>query len=304
MGDREGGGGCRTQAPPGVVAGACRGAALAPLLARQYHTAARSPPGSGTDPLPSRTQPMNLQRLVQESDTRAGRVFDLIIQGFILLSLISFSIETLPDLDPQTRAFLRAFEIVTVIVFTAEYLLRVAVSQERWRFVFSFYGMIDLLAILPFYIAPSIDLRSIRIVRLLRLFRILKLVRFSRAIARFRIVFLAIREELVVFLAASATLIYVAGVGIYHFENARQPETFSDVFSSMWWAVATLTTVGYGDVYPITVGGRVFTTVILFIGLGVIAVPAGLVASAMSEVLREEAITGDMEVPKTLPDRM
>ena len=187
-----------------------------------------------------------------------------------------------------TRQVLFVIEVATVAVFTVEYLLRLWLAERKARFVFSFYGIIDLLAILPFYVARGLDLRAFRAFRLLRLLRALKVVRYSRAIEHFRLAFEAIRAELTVFAVACLVVIYTSSVGIYYFESAAQPETFGSVFSSMWWAVATLTTVGYGDVYPVTVGGRLFTALILLIGLGVIAVPSGLFASALTQVLRRE----------------
>ena len=231
---------------------------------------------------------MNLKQIVEDSDSKTGRAFDLCIQFLIIVSLISFCAETLPDLSSRTRHILAYLEIITVLIFTAEYLLRIFVAENKLRFIFSFYGLIDLLAVLPFYVATGVDLRSIRIFRLFRLFRLLKLFRYSRAIRRFRRVFALIREELVLFLLACVFLIFIASVGIYYFERDAQPEVFRSIFHCMWWAVSTLTTVGYGDIYPITVGGRVFTFVILMVGLGIIAVPAGLVASALSQTLQEE----------------
>jgi voltage-gated potassium channel len=160
--------------------------------------------------------------------------------------------------------------------------------------VFSFYGLIDLAAILPFYIATGFDLRSVRAIRLLRLFRIFKMVRYSEALARFRRAFQLVREELVIFLSASFVIVYLASVGIYYFENPAQPEIFASVFHSMWWAIATLSTVGYGDIYPITSGGRLFTGLVLLVGLGIVAVPAGVLASALSQI-RSEDLAGDAE---------
>jgi len=224
-----------------------------------------------------------LRIVVEENQTPQGRWFDLSIQALIVLSLISFSIETLPDLNAGFRNFLQFFEIITVIIFTIEYLLRLFVAKNKRKFVFSFYGIIDLLAILPFYLSFKIDLRSIRILRLFRLFRIFKIIRYSKAIRRFARAFLSIKEELVLFLILSSFLLFLSAVGIYYFENPAQPEVFQSVFHSMWWAVATLTTVGYGDIYPITVGGKIFTGFMLFIGLGVIAVPTGLIASALTK---------------------
>jgi voltage-gated potassium channel len=226
---------------------------------------------------------MNLKQIIENNDTPQGRVFDLVIQTLIVISLISFSIETLPEITASTQRILRYIEIVTVGIFTIEYLLRIFVTDRKLAFVFSFYGIVDLLAILPFYIATGIDLRSIRALRLLRLFRAFKLFRYNQAIQRFHRALIIAKEELVLFFFVTILLLYFSAVGIYYFENEAQPEVFSSIFHSLWWAVATLTTVGYGDVYPITAGGRIFTFFVLMIGLGIVAVPTGLVASALSE---------------------
>ena len=224
-----------------------------------------------------------LKQIIEDSDTKAGKTFDLTIQSIIVLSLVCFSIETLPDLSDESRTLLHVIEIISVIIFTVEYLARVAVASDKAAFVFSFFGIIDLLAILPFYLSTGLDLRSPRSFRLLRLVRILKLARYSAAAKRFHRAFLIAREELALFLFASMIVLYLAAVGIYHFENPAQPEEFSSVFHSLWWAVSTLTTVGYGDIYPVTAGGKMFTFCILVVGLGIVSIPAGLVASALSK---------------------
>lgn len=229
-----------------------------------------------------------IQQIIEDSDTRAGKAFDLGIQVVIVFSLICFSIETLPDLSTATRRILKWIEIASVAIFTVEYLARVYVASNKRAFIFSFFGIIDLLAILPFYLSTGLDLRSLRAFRLLRLVRILKLARYSAAARRFHRAFIIAREELALFLFATLIVIYLAGVGIYHFEYPAQPKVFSSVFHSLWWAVATLTTVGYGDVYPITTGGKIFTFFILAIGLGIVSIPAGLVASALSKAREME----------------
>ncbi|MBN71586.1 MAG: voltage-gated potassium channel [Gimesia sp.] len=229
-----------------------------------------------------------LKQVVEDSDTKAGKTFDLFIQAVIVISLVSFTIETLPDLSPTTRTFLRGIEIVSVIIFTVEYLARVLVASNRPAFIFSFFGIIDLLAILPFYLGMGLDLRSLRAFRLLRLVRIFKLARYSAAARRFHRAFLIAKEELALFLFATLIVIYLAAVGIYHFENPAQPEAFSSVFHSLWWAVSTLTTVGYGDIYPVTAGGKIFTFFILAAGLGIVSIPAGLVASALAKAREME----------------
>lgn len=221
--------------------------------------------------------------MVESTDTHLGRAFDLSIQVLIILSVVSFSIETIPSISEQARFYLRVFEIVSVGIFTLEYIVRLVCAEQKKRFVFSFFGIIDFLSIAPFYLALGIDLRSLRTFRLLRLVRILKLARYNAALRRFHKAFLIAKEELALFLFATLIIFYLAGVGIYYFENPAQPEAFSSIFHSLWWAVATLTTVGYGDIYPITVGGKIFTFFILVIGLGIVSIPAGMVASALAK---------------------
>lgn len=224
-----------------------------------------------------------LKNIVEINDNRKSRVFAYFIQALIFISIISFSYETIPDLDTTTRKILRIIEVFCVLVFSIEYLLRIYVADHKLKFVFSFYGIIDLLAILPFYLALGIDLRSLRALRFLRLFRILKLMRYNRAINHFTKAIALAKEEILLFLIVTLILIYFSAVGIYYFENEVQPENFSSIFDSLWWAIITLTTVGYGDVYPITVGGKVFTFFILMIGLGIVAIPTGIISSALTK---------------------
>jgi len=231
---------------------------------------------------------MQLKRIIEENDTTAGKAFDLFIQFLIVLSLVSFCIETLPNLGKNTKWILNTTEVIIVAIFTLEYLLRLFVADKKLKFVFSFYALIDLIAILPFYVARGIDLRSIRVFRLFRLIRAFKIFRYSKAIQRFKNAFLEVKEELILFLVATGFLLFIAAVGIYYFENPAQPEQFKSIFHCLWWAVATLTTVGYGDIYPITAGGKIFTSFIVIIGLGIIAVPTGLIASALTKTLKDE----------------
>ncbi|MFC6672071.1 ion transporter [Marinobacterium aestuariivivens] len=214
--------------------------------------------------------------------------FSWCITGIILFSALCFSLETLSDLDDAANTFLHYSEIVVVILFTIEYIIRVTLSKNRLRFIFSFYGLIDLISILPFYLAFSVDLRTLRLVRLLRLARLLKLARYNTAIQRFSSALYLAKEELIIFTLASFMVLYFAAVGIYHFEHAAQPDIFRSLFDCLWWSVATLTTVGYGDIYPVTTGGRFFTFVVLMVGLGLVAVPTGIVASALSAVRRQQ----------------
>ncbi len=223
-----------------------------------------------------------IKGIVELNDTRLSRFFGFSIQLLIILSVVTFSIETIPDLKPRTRSILKSFELFCVIIFSIEYVLRVYVADKKLKFIFSFFGIIDLLAILPFYVAFGVDLRSVRTLRFVRLFRLLKLVRYNRAIKHFARAISIAKEEILLFFFITLILIYLSGVGIYYFEHEAQPEQFSSIFDSLWWAIITLTTVGYGDVYPITIGGRLFTFFILMIGLGVVAIPTGILSSALT----------------------
>ena len=224
-----------------------------------------------------------LREIVEDTTTKKGKYFDYFIQLIILLSLISFSLETLPNISEDLRLILEKFELVSIIIFSVEYLLRVFVSKKPFKYIFSFYGVIDVLAILPFYLNRFLDLRFLRAFRIFRIFRALKLIRYNKALNRFNRAFKIVKEELVLFFIVTLILLFITSAGIYSFEHEAQPDVFKSVFHSAWWSIVTLTTVGYGDVYLITLGGKVFTFFVLIIGIGIIAVPAGLVGTALSK---------------------
>jgi len=221
--------------------------------------------------------------ILEDTTTKRGRYFDYFIQILILLSLVSFSLDTLPNLSYNTRVFLDYFEVISIVIFTVEFLLRIYVSKKPLSYIFSFYGIIDILAILPFYLNRVLDLRFLRAFRIFRIFRALKLLRYNKALNRFRVAFKIVKEEVTLFFIVTLVLIFITSAGIYFFENEAQPEVFKSVFHSAWWSIVTLTTVGYGDVYPITLGGKIFTFFVLMIGVGLVTVPAGLVATALSK---------------------
>lgn len=179
-------------------------------------------------------------------------------------------------------------ELISVIIFSVEYLLRVYSAKSPLKYIFSFFGIIDLLAILPFYLKFAIDLRALRVFRVFRIFRALKLIRYNKALLRFHVAAKMVKEEMVLFFIVTAILVFLSASGIYFFENEAQPEVFSSIFHSFWWAIVTLTTVGYGDVYPITVGGKIFTFFVLIIGVGVVTVPAGIIATALTSARNME----------------
>ncbi|MCX7547894.1 ion transporter [Xanthomarina sp. F1114] len=224
-----------------------------------------------------------IKNIVEINDNKASKFFAIFIQILILISIVTFTLETTPDLEPKTRFILYLIEVFCVVIFTVEYILRIYVSDKKLKFIFSFYGLIDLFAILPFYLSFGVDLRSLRALRLLRLLRVFKLVRYNRALNHFTNAIKSAKEEILLFLFITLILIYFSAVGIYYFENEAQPEHFASILDSLWWAIVTLTTVGYGDVYPITAGGKIFTFFILLIGLGIVAIPTGIISSALTK---------------------
>jgi voltage-gated potassium channel len=224
-----------------------------------------------------------LRIIIEDNTSQKGKIFDYFIQVLIFLSLAAFTVETLPNNSVDTVNILNNFELICVIIFSVEYILRIFVSKNPLKYIFSFYGIIDFLAIFPFYLRGTFDLRAFRAFRIFRIFRALKLIRYNKALNRFHIATKIVKEEIILFLIITFIFIFLASAGIYFFENKAQPEIFASVIHSAWWAVVTLTTIGYGDVYPITIGGKIFTFFILLIGVGIVTIPAGLVASALSK---------------------
>ncbi len=225
-----------------------------------------------------------------------GRVMDVLI----VASAVAIALETMPQLPGNLRRFLLSFEVFLLIVFSVEYLVRLTTARRPLRYAFSFWGIVDLLSIAPAIALMTPQWQVLRTFRLLRLVRLLKLFRGSHAMERLVVAFRQVRGELLVFGVISGLMLYVSAVGIYIFEHDAQPEVFTSIPDSLWWAVASFTTVGYGDMFPVTAGGKIFTTVVLFIGLGVIAVPSAIVTAALLESetniqrrIREAAENGD-----------
>lgn len=222
-----------------------------------------------------------LLNLISETHP-VGRKFNWLIQVLILLSVVSFSLETLPNLSELQLLWLHIIEIILVFFFSVEYVLRVYAAKKPLKYILSFFGIIDVLSILPFYLHFGFGFVSFRALRFLRLFRVLELMEFNKAIGHYKRAILLAKEELILFMLTALILIYFAAVGIYYFEHSAQPEVYSSIFTSLWWSVCTMTTVGYGDMYPITAGGRIFTFGLLFVGLSIISVPAGILSSALT----------------------
>lgn len=211
--------------------------------------------------------------------------------GFVLICLILTSILTFTlETEFHTILFFKSLSMAIAIIFGVEYLLRVwsAAVREGGRigYVFSFYGLIDLIAFLPALILPvasgSVLLRTLR---LLRLTQILKIQSVRQAIFRFSKALSRAKNDLIVSFAFSGFLIFIGAVGMFYIEGKVQPEAFGSIPRALWWSVATLTTVGYGDVYPITVSGKILASIIALIGIAAVAMPAGILAAAFSATI-------------------
>ena len=229
-----------------------------------------------------------------------GTAFTAVIQFLILASAVVFVLESdkgVWGLTEYATHFL-ILDWVFFVLFSAEYALRVYIEPRKRDFIFSFYGIIDLLAILPsLFLVPGF--RVLRVLRFLRVFRIFKATRFILAVDRLTAALRGIQQELLALVILSLMLVYLAACGIHYFERDVQPEKFGTIIDSMWWAVVTLTTVGYGDVYPETGGGRVFTALVTLVGVGLIAIPSGLLASALTEARVEREIAEESKTEGT-----
>lgn len=232
-----------------------------------------------------------------EPEDAVGKYFDIFLLGLIFLNLIAVALETVDSLFEQYFFWFRAFDIFSVAVFTVEYILRVwscTVKESyrhplwgRLRFMITPLALIDLLAIIPFYLPLlSPQMRVGRALRLFRLFRVLKLNRYTDSLTIVVQVLRLKQEELILSLFVLSILLAIASSLIYFAEHQAQPDAFSSIPEAMWWGTITLTTVGYGDVYPVTLIGRILGAILAILGIGLFALPAGILASGFAEELQ------------------
>jgi voltage-gated potassium channel len=234
-----------------------------------------------------------------DEPSKLSKAFDIFIICLIVLNVITVIADTF-SLPEWARNILWWIEVVSVVIFTLEYLLRIYTAdlmfpemkpfRARLRYIRSFMAVIDLLAILPFYVPYiiPIDLRILRMLRIIRLLRIFKINRYTTALSTIADVFKRKRHELLSSIAVVSMLMIIAAVLMYNIENEAQPEAFENAFAALWWAVATLTTVGYGDVYPVTVLGKILSAIIALLGIGLVAVPTGIISSGFVESMEEK----------------
>lgn len=233
-----------------------------------------------------------------DSGSTAARYVELSLLGLIVANIIALILESVRELNSRYGNFFITVEIFSVLIFTVEYILRVWSSPEnpkfsndvrgRLRYMGTTMVVIDLLAILPFYLAfLPFDLRFLRIIRLFRLFRLLKIARYLVALNLIESVLREKREQIYITLMLIFFLLIITSTVMFYAENEAQPEVFSSIPASMWWGIETLTTVGYGDILPVTPFGKLMGGMIAILGIGLFALPAGILSSGLTDQLQK-----------------
>lgn len=234
----------------------------------------------------------------KDNDT-LSKVFDFSILSLVFLNILAVILGTVPSIQTEYPNLLYRFEVFSVIIFSVEYIIRVwaCIHSKRFsrpftgriKYIFTPMAICDLLSILPFYLTfASIDLRFIRIFRLFRIFRVAKVGRYYKSLDIIRKAVVNKKEELLLSTFMMLTLLVVSSSVMYVVEHDVQPKVFTSIPAAMWWAVAALTTVGYGDVYPITPIGKLFGAIIAILGIGMFALPAGIIASSFVEEIERK----------------
>jgi len=226
-----------------------------------------------------------------------SKTFNVSMLVLISLNIVSVILETEAGLYSRYRIFFDFFDVFSVGVFTLEYILRIWTCTEhpeykapisgRLRYALSTSMLVDLISFLPFYVPLwGMDLRIIRVIRLFRLFRLMKMARYSKSLSTIVNVIKSKKEELGITLFSGGVLLILASSLLYFIEHDTQPDAFSSIPAAMWWGAITLTTVGYGDVYPVTILGKIVGAFIAVLGIGLFALPAGIIASGFASELQ------------------
>ncbi len=241
-----------------------------------------------------KTWRQHLYETVFEADTLAGKIFDVCILFLILASVIIITLETVPTLFALYKDVFFYLEIIFTLIFTIEYILRLVASEKPFNYMKSFYGVIDILAILPTYLAvifPSFHyFLIIRVIRLLRVFRVFKMVHFLRESLHLLNALWHARRKIAVFFLSVILITIVCGSLMYIIEHHKN-ESFNSIPQSIYWAIVTLTTVGYGDVSPITPMGKLLASFIMLLGYCIIAVPTGIVSASLVKGMTDMKVT-------------
>ena len=243
----------------------------------------------------------NIYTLIDEDkgNNKADAYVDIFVSILIIFNVFFIFLESYPTIKGEFGDFFHGFELFSIVIFSVEYILRVWTAdllypnlkpfRARLKFIFSPLGLIDLFAILPFFLPLifKLDLRIMRALRLLRLLRMFKLGRHSSSLKLIGSVIKETKYDLLVTVFLTFILLIIASTLMFYIENDAQPDAFENIGEAMWWAVATLTTVGYGDIYPVTGFGKLLSGLIALIGIGIVALPTGIISSAFVEKLNE-----------------
>jgi len=225
-----------------------------------------------------------LHQIIFEADTHEGKLFDIVVLGMILLSVFLIILESIQEVRESYGILLLVLEWVVTVAFTAEYVLRILCLKKPWKYIFSFFGLVDLLSLIPSYLGiffkHSHYLSVIRLFRLLRIFQIFKLTPFLRDSYTILISLRKSRHKIAVFLFFVFLTSVILGTLVYALENEVNP-SFSNIPESVYWAIVTLSTVGYGDIAPVTVAGKIIASIIMIMGYSIIAVPTGIITAEM-----------------------
>ena len=236
-------------------------------------------------PDPTAPWRQRLHTVIFEADTPAGKWFDVALLWAIVLSVAAVLVESVAFVRAEHGAALHVLELVFTGLFTVEYVLRVVAVRRPWKYIFSFYGWVDLLSILPTFVELLVpgaaSLRVVRMLRLLRVFRVLKLVGFLREARVLRDALLASRRKIAVFLSTVLVLVTLLGTLVYMVEDAEAG--FTSIPRSIYWAIVTVTTVGYGDIAPQTVTGQIIASMMMILGYAILAVPTGIVGAELAK---------------------
>lgn len=227
-----------------------------------------------------------LHQVIFEADDREGKLFDIALIVAIVASVITVILDSVQTMPAWTDMLFFVLEWFFTVLFTIEYILRLIAVRKPWRYVFSFYGLVDLLSILPTYIGLVVpnahEMIVIRMLRLLRIFRVFKLVRYLGEADALRHAFYTSRHKITVFLTTVFIVITIMAALMHIVESNANNDDFSSLPQAMYWAVVTITTVGYGDITPITVLGKFLSTVMMLIGYSMIIVPAGILSGEIA----------------------
>ena len=236
-----------------------------------------------------------VHEIIFEADTVTGKLFDVILLAAILLSIIGVMLESVNEIDKKYHELIMAFEWGFTILFTIEYFFRIYAVNRPFKYIFSFMGIVDLLAIIPTYlifIFPAVHWMSvIRAIRLIRIFRIFKLSRYLRGAHTMQIALRSSRPKIIVFLLSVMLLVIILGTLMYIIENSARTNGFENIPNSIYWSIITLTTVGYGNIVPMTILGKIVASFIMILGYGIIAVPTGIVTAEFSRKRKEKVNT-------------